>query len=183
MGTTAAQKKLFFNLRRMKSRLGAYRDGDLSPETVAEIARELDVSEEEVVEMNGRIGPADLSLHGTLTADSEEEWQDSLVDPAPDQESVAAERDELSQRRDLLEQALGRLDTRERHILVERRLREEPPTLEELSQHYGISRERVRQLEKRAFEKLGRAMRAMSSAWRGQSASNLKPDLEQAAPA
>lgn len=183
MGTTAAQKKLFFNLRRMKARLGAYQDEDLPPEMVAEIARELGVNEDEVVEMNRRIGPADLSLQGTLRADSDEEWQDSLVDPSPDQETLVAERDELFRRRDLLEQALGRLDTRERHILVERRLKEEPPTLEDLSQHYGISRERVRQLEQRAFEKLGRAMRAMSGAWRGQGGSDLEPDPSQAAPA
>lgn len=183
MGTTAAQKKLFFNLRRMKARLGAYEDEDLPPETVAEIARELQVNEEEVVEMNRRIGPADLSLQGTLRTDSDEEWQNTLVDPTPDQESMVAERDELSQRRDLLERALGRLDTRERHILVERRLKEEPPTLEELSQHYGISRERVRQLEKRAFEKLGKAMRSMSGALRGQVGADLKPDPGQAAPA
>jgi RNA polymerase sigma-32 factor len=160
MGTTAAQKKLFFNLRRLKGQLQAIEEGDLSPENVEKIARELDVTEADVVSMNRRLASPDHSLNAPLRSDGEGEWQDWLVDEADDQETTLSERQELGLRRDLLHAAMRHLSDRERDILVERRLRDEPTTLEELSQRYGISRERVRQIEVRAFDKLQRAIRA-----------------------
>src|ERR671933_900061 len=160
MGTTAAQKKLFFNLRKLKGQLQAIDEGDLSPEHVKKIATELDVPEADVISMNRRLASPDHSLNAPLRADSEGEWQDWLVDEGDSQEQKLGERQELGIRRDLLQQAMRHLNDRERDILRERRLRENPTTLEELSQKYGISRERVRQIEVRAFEKLQKAIRA-----------------------
>ncbi|HYI71347.1 MAG TPA: RNA polymerase sigma factor RpoH [Skermanella sp.] len=154
MGTTAAQKKLFFNLRKLKGQMQAIDEGDLSPEHVTQIATKLDVPEQDVVSMNRRLASPDHSLNAPLRADSEGEWQDWLVDEQETQEISLAEREELGKRRALLKSAMTNLNERERHILTERRLKDEPTTLEDLSQHYGISRERVRQIEVRAFEKL-----------------------------
>ena len=159
MGTTAAQKKLFFNLRKLKGQLNALEEGDLSPENVKTIADKLSVSEKEVVSMNRRMAAPDNSLNAPLRQDGEGEWQDWLVDDSPDQETVYGEREELEQRRAFLVDAMAGLNERERHILERRRLSEEPTTLEELSKVYGISRERVRQIEVRAFEKLRKAAR------------------------
>jgi len=162
MGTTAAQKKLFFNLRRLKGQMAELEQGDLPAEVVTKIATELDVSETEVVEMNRRLGGADNSLNALMGgngADSDSEWMDMLVDEGPSQESIVAERDELQQRRALLDVALKKLNPRERDIIFERRLKDEPSTLEELSHRYAVSRERIRQIEVRAFEKVQRAMR------------------------
>jgi RNA polymerase sigma-32 factor len=160
IGTTASQKKLFFNLRRIKGQLKALEEGDLKPEQVQTIATKLCVPEQDVVSMNRRLAAPDHSLNAPLRADSEGEWQDWLVDETPDQETELAESEELSQRRALLSEAMTALNERERHILTERRLKDEPATLEELSQRYDISRERVRQIEVRAFEKLQKAMRS-----------------------
>ena len=158
MGTTAAQKKLFFNLRRLKGQMQAIEDGDLKPEQVAKIAHVLDVPEQDVVSMNRRLSAPDNSLNAPVRADSEGEWQDWLVDESDSQETAIAESEELNGRKALLSGALKALNDRERHILIERRLKDNPTTLEELSQQYGISRERVRQIEVRAFEKLQKAM-------------------------
>lgn len=163
LGTTAAQKKLFFNLRRIKSQMQAIEEGDLSPETVKEIATTLEVTEQDVVEMNRRLGGPDHSLNAMLKSESDTEWQDWLVDESASQETTLAEEDELDHRRDLLAQAMDVLNEREKHILTERRLKEEPTTLEDLSSQYGISRERVRQIEVRAFEKLQKAMMALEA--------------------
>ena len=160
MGTTAAQKKLFFNLRRLKGQMQAIEDGDLQPEQVAKIAHALDVPEQDVISMNRRLAAPDHSLNAPVRADSEGEWQDWLVDDSDSQETEIAERQEMTGRRALLAGALSSLNERERHILIERRLKDEPTTLEDLSQQYGISRERVRQIEVRAFEKLQKAMKA-----------------------
>ena len=160
MGTTAAQKKLFFNLRKLKGQLQAMEEGDLSPENLRKIATELDVPEADVISMNRRLASPDHSLNAPLRSDSEGEWQDWLVDESESQETRLGERQELGLRRDLLEKAMTHLNDRERHILTERRLRDNPTTLEELSQQYGISRERVRQIEVRAFEKLQKAIKA-----------------------
>jgi len=159
MGTTAAQKKLFFNLRRLKAQMSALEDGDLKDEQVAKIAHRLQVPEQDVINMNRRLASPDHSLNAPVRADSEGEWQDWLVDDGESQEEELAERQDMSNRRDLLAGALKTLNERERHILIERRLKEEPTTLEELSQQYGISRERVRQIEVRAFEKLQKSMK------------------------
>ena len=158
MGTTAAQKKLFFNLRQLKGRLEQFEAGDLSPETVATIASELGVPEKDVVEMNRRMSGADGSLNETVLEDGEIEWLDRLVDERPTQETVVAEADELTQRRKLLGEAMAQLNAREREILVERRLRDEPLTLEDLSRRFHVSRERIRQLEVRAVDKLRKGM-------------------------
>jgi RNA polymerase sigma-32 factor len=160
MGTTAAQKKLFFNLRRLKGEMQAIDDGDLKPEQVAKIAKDLDVPEQDVIQMNRRLASADHSLNAPVRIDGEGEWQDWLVDESDNQEVELAEREDMGQRKALLANALGTLNERERHILIERRLKDEPTTLEDLSHQYGISRERVRQIEVRAFEKLQRAMKA-----------------------
>ncbi|MGF1626756.1 MAG: RNA polymerase sigma factor RpoH [Alphaproteobacteria bacterium] len=162
MGTTAAQKKLFFNLRKIKGQMRAYEEGDLSPERVTKIAEKLNVSEEEVVNMNRRLAAPDHSLNAPLRADAEGEWQDWLVDDSDDQETELAQRQELDQRREMLQAALANLSERERHIIVQRRLTDEPVTLEDLSREYGISRERVRQIEVRAFDKLQRAVRNLA---------------------
>ena len=159
IGTTAAQKKLFFNLRKLKGQIEAFEEGDLTPEHVGEIAERLKVTEDEVVMMNRRMAGSDHSLNAPLRADSEGEWIDWLADDSESQELQLAESEEFSKRRNLLQDSLGILNERERHILTERRLKEEPSTLEELSKVYGISRERVRQIEVRAFEKLQKAVR------------------------
>ncbi|MFC0408230.1 RNA polymerase sigma factor RpoH [Roseomonas elaeocarpi] len=159
MGTTAAQKKLFFNLRRLKAQMSALEEGDLQGEQVEKIARVLQVPEQDVVSMNRRLASPDHSLNAPVRADSEGEWQDWLVDEGESQESELADREDMSNRRDLLNTALRSLNERERHILIERRLKDEPTTLEELSQQYNISRERVRQIEVRAFEKLQKSMK------------------------
>jgi RNA polymerase sigma-32 factor len=159
MGTTAAQKKLFFNLRRMKNKIDAFEDGDLKPEDVTKIATDLGVSEEDVISMNRRMAMGgDTSLNVPLRDDSEGSWQDFLVDDEPLQDERVAEAEETRLRHDLLVEALGALNERERHILTERRLTDEPKTLEELSQVYDVSRERIRQIEVRAFEKLQKAL-------------------------
>ncbi len=160
MGTTAAQKKLFFNLRKLKGQLQAIEEGDLSPENVTSIATALDVPEVDVVNMNRRLAAPDHSLNAPLRADSEGEWQDWLVDEGESQETKLGERQELGLRRDLLVKAMSHLNERERDILTHRRLRDQPTTLEDLSQKYGISRERVRQIEVRAFEKLQKAIKS-----------------------
>ncbi|MFC3714204.1 RNA polymerase sigma factor RpoH [Sphingoaurantiacus capsulatus] len=163
IGTTAAQKKLFFNLRRMKGQMDALEDGDLRPEQVAKIATDLKVSEEEVVSMNRRMSKGgDTSLNLRMSEDGEGEWQDWLTDEGPLQDQIVADREEKDVRHQLLVEAMGDLNEREKHILTERRLADEPKTLEELSQEYSISRERVRQIEVRAFEKLQRAMRRLA---------------------
>ncbi|HEX6840395.1 MAG TPA: RNA polymerase sigma factor RpoH [Stellaceae bacterium] len=159
MGTTAAQKKLFFNLRKLKGQLQAIDEGDLSPENVTKIATQLGVPEADVVNMNRRLAAPDHSLNAPLKSDGEGEWQDWLVDDVSDQETNLSERQELGLRRDLLRAAMSHLTERERDILTERRLKEEPTTLEDLSQKYRISRERVRQIEVRAFEKLQKAIK------------------------
>jgi RNA polymerase sigma-32 factor len=166
MGTTAAQKKLFFNLRRLKGQMQAIDDGDLHPDQVASIATKLDVPEADVISMNRRLAFPDHSLNAPLRADSEGEWQDWLVDESDSQEEVLAEREELTGRKALLQGALTALNERERHILIERRLKDNPTTLEDLSQQYNISRERVRQIEVRAFEKLQKAMHTQVAAQR-----------------
>ena len=159
MGTTAAQKKLFFNLRRMKSKLDAFEDGDLSPENLAKIAKDLGVTQDEVTSMNRRMAMGgDTSLNVSVREDGEGQWQDWLQDDAPLQDSVVAETQEADVRHGLLMEAMGDLNDREKHILTERRLTDDPKTLEELSQVYGVSRERVRQIEVRAFEKLQKVM-------------------------
>ena len=159
MGTTAAQKKLFFNLRRMKSRLDAFEDGDLRPEHVAKIAHDLGVTHEEVTSMNRRMSMGgDSSLNAPMREDGDGTWQDWLVDNGPLQDELLAEDEEKGQRHALLTEAMDDLNDREKHILAERRLADDPKTLEELSQVYGVSRERVRQIEVRAFDKLQKAM-------------------------
>ena len=159
MGTTAAQKKLFFNLRKIKGQMQAIDDGDLNPDQVKKIATRLGVPEDEVVNMNRRLTAPDQSLNAPTRTDGESEWQDWLVDDSPNQEARFSESQELEQRRSLLTDAMRTLSERERHILTQRRLIEEPKTLEDLSDEFKISRERVRQIEVRAFEKLQRAMK------------------------
>jgi len=168
MGTTAAQKKLFFNLRRLKGQMQAIDDGDLKPEQVTKIATLLDVPEQDVINMNRRLAAPDHSLNAPVRADAEGEWQDWLVDESESQETALAEREEFSGRKKLLANALKTLTQREQHIIAERRLRDNPTTLEDLSQHYNISRERVRQIEVRAFEKLQKAMKAQIAERRAQ---------------
>jgi RNA polymerase sigma-32 factor len=158
MGTTAAQKKLFFNLRRTKGQLQALEEGDLKPENVKLIATKLGVSEDDVISMNRRLG-GDASLNAPIRADQEAgEWQDWLVDDTPDQEERLAESEELSRRRNFLATALTTLNERERRIFEARRLAENPATLEDLSSEFGVSRERIRQIEVRAFEKVQKAV-------------------------
>jgi RNA polymerase sigma-32 factor len=158
MGTTAAQKKLFFNLRRAKSQLQALEEGDLKPENVKKIATKLGVPEEDVISMNRRLG-GDSSLNAPVRADSESgEWQDWLVDDTPTQEDRLVESEELSRRKSYLTNAMSVLNDRERQIFEARRLREDPATLEDLSSEFGVSRERIRQIEVRAFEKVQKAV-------------------------
>lgn len=164
IGTTAAQKKLFFNLRKLKGQLQAIDEGDLSPENVQKISERLNVSETEVVNMNRRLAGPDNSLNAPLRAEGDGEWQDWLVDDSANQEEVLGDQEELAGRRKLLANALTGLNDRERHILVERRLTEGPKTLEDLSEEYNISRERVRQIEVRAFEKVQKAIKSAALA-------------------
>jgi RNA polymerase sigma-32 factor len=161
LGTTAAQKKLFFNLRRLKGEISALEEGDLRPENLAEISRRLGVTEEEVTSMNRRMASGgDASLNAPIGGmEGEAEWQDWIADDTPGQAERMAETDEFSTRMTLLERAMESLNERERHIITERRLKEEPTTLEDLSTEYNVSRERIRQIEVRAFEKLQKAMR------------------------
>ena len=160
MGTTASQKKLFFNLRRTKGQLQALEDGDLSPENVDAIATKLGVSKDDVISMNRRLS-GDASLNAPLRADTETgEWQDWLVDDTPDQEQMLGESEELARRRDYLSAAMSALNDREKRIFEARRLSEEPLTLEALSEEFGVSRERIRQIEVRAFEKVQKAVQS-----------------------
>jgi RNA polymerase sigma-32 factor len=161
MGTTAAQKKLFFNLRKAKSQIAAFQEGDLLPDQVTTIATKLGVLESEVVSMNRRLSGPDASLNAPVRGDSEAEWQDWLADENQvSQETAFAETEEKSLRMGLLGEAMSGLTDRERHIITERRLKDEPTTLETLASEYGVSRERVRQIEVRAFDKLQKAMQA-----------------------
>jgi len=160
MGTTAAQKKLFFNLRKAKNNIGAIEEGDLTPEHLATLSDQLGVTATEVTDMNRRLSGGDASLNAPLRSDGESEWQDWLADDTADQETLLAEREEMGNRHALLTGAMKDLTDRERDIIQARRLKDEPATLEELSQKYGVSRERVRQIEVRAFEKLQRGMKA-----------------------
>ena len=162
MGTTAAQKKLFFNLRRLKGQLQALEEGDLAPENLTAIAEALNVSEKDVTDMNRRLAASDHSLNAPVRADSEGEWMDWLVDESESHENVLAERDEFDKRHELLVRAMESLNEREKRIITLRRLAEKPTTLEELSQEYNISRERVRQVEVRAFEKLQKAIKNLA---------------------
>ena len=164
MGTTSAQKKLFFNLRKAKSRIGALDEGDMHPDNVAKIAGDLGVSEAEVVSMNRRLSGGDASLNAMISADGESsmEWQDWLEDEDADQAADYELQDELSMRRNMLNSAMSGLNDREKDILTQRRLVDEVKTLEELSENYGVSRERVRQIEVRAFEKIQEKMREMA---------------------
>ncbi|WP_108502126.1 RNA polymerase sigma factor RpoH [Paracoccus indicus] len=165
MGTTSAQKKLFFNLRKAKSKIGALEDGDLRPENVAQIATELNVTEKEVIDMNRRLSGSDASLNaqvGSGDGESSAQWQDWLEDTDANQAEAYAESEELDTRRQMLMSAMDVLNDRERDILMERRLRDDPMTLEDLSSRYDVSRERIRQIEVRAFEKLQERMRILA---------------------
>jgi RNA polymerase sigma-32 factor len=164
MGTTSAQKKLFFNLRKAKAKVGALEEGDLRPENLAKIAQDLSVSEDEVIDMNRRLSGGDASLNAMVGNDGDggTQWQDWLEDEDSDQAGAYAERDEMDARRELLLQAMTVLNDREKDILVQRRLADTPVTLEELSESYGVSRERIRQIEVRAFEKLQDRMRELA---------------------
>ena len=164
LGTTSAQKKLFFNLRKAKAKLGALEEGDLRPENVAQIARDLNVTEDEVIDMNRRLSGGDASLNATVGSDGDSvtQWQDWLEDTDADQAGDYEARDELDARRELLMSAMEALNDREKDILVQRRLSDQPVTLEDLSESYGVSRERIRQIEVRAFEKLQTRMRELA---------------------
>ncbi len=164
LGTTSAQKKLFFNLRKAKAKVGALEEGDLRPENVAQIAKDLSVTEEEVIDMNRRLSGSDASLNATVGSDGDSatQWQDWLEDEDSDQAEAYEEKDELDARRALLMQAMSVLNDREKDVLMQRRLAEDPVTLEELSESYGVSRERIRQIEVRAFEKLQARMRELA---------------------
>ncbi|MBF9052026.1 RNA polymerase sigma factor RpoH [Roseobacter sp. HKCCD9010] len=164
LGTTSAQKKLFFNLRKAKARIGALEEGDLRPENVARIANDLGVTETEVISMNRRLSGGDASLNAVVGSDGEgaTQWQDWLEDDDADQAGDYAERDEFQHRMALMEQAMDVLNERERDILTQRRLKDQPVTLEDLSGVYDVSRERIRQIEVRAFEKLQKRMRDLA---------------------
>jgi RNA polymerase sigma-32 factor len=164
LGTTSAQKKLFFNLRKAKAKVGALEEGDLRPENVTQIAKDLSVTEDEVIDMNRRLSGSDASLNATVGSDGESatQWQDWLEDEDSDQAEAYEAKDELDARRALLMQAMAVLNDREKDVLMQRRLSEEPVTLEELSESYGVSRERIRQIEVRAFEKLQHRMRELA---------------------
>ncbi|MBT3238627.1 MAG: RNA polymerase sigma factor RpoH [Rhodospirillaceae bacterium] len=159
MGTTAAQKKLFFNLRKVKARLQAFEAGDLRPEHVTHIADQLNVPESEVISMNQRMAGSDHSLNAPLRDESDGEWMDWLTDDSDNQEEIYAASEELDQHRGMLSAAMTGLSDREEHIFTERRLKDSPMTLEDLSQHYNISRERIRQIEVRAFEKVQKSVK------------------------
>ena len=154
IGTTAAQKKLFFNLKKLKGKLSDYNEGSLKPHQVTEIASQLNVSEKEVSEMEGRMSGNDYSLNAVVSADGQEEWQEWLVDEDADHEVKIAEKEEVTKRKELLSKAIDVLNEREKYIIQGRKLSEDPKTLEELSKEYNISRERIRQIEERAFQKL-----------------------------
>jgi RNA polymerase sigma-32 factor len=164
LGTTSAQKKLFFNLRKAKAKVGALEEGDLRPENVARIATDLNVTEAEVIDMNRRLSGSDASLNATIGSDGDgsTQWQDWLEDEDSDQAEAYEEKDELDARRALLAQAMSVLNDREKDVLMQRRLAEDPVTLEDLSESYGVSRERIRQIEVRAFEKLQAKMRELA---------------------
>lgn len=162
MGTTAAQKKLFFNLRRMKSKMQAIEEGDLRPDQVDEIATKLAVSNDEVISMNRRLSGPDASLNVRIGEDGGAEWQEWLASDEPSQENVYAAKEEFDERVTLLQEAMATLNERERHIIAERRLKDEAVTLEDLAATYGVSRERIRQIEVRAFEKLQKAMQSVA---------------------
>ncbi|MGB7269492.1 MAG: RNA polymerase sigma factor RpoH [Albidovulum sp.] len=164
LGTTSAQKKLFFNLRKAKSKIGALEEGDLRPENVAQIAKDLNVTEDEVISMNRRMSGGDASLNATVGMDGEgtSQWQDWLEDEDADQAGDYAESEELEARRTMLTRAMDVLNDREKDILIQRRLQDEPITLEALSGQYDVSRERIRQIEVRAFEKLQSRMRELA---------------------
>ncbi|HRJ00774.1 MAG TPA: RNA polymerase sigma factor RpoH [Hyphomonas sp.] len=162
LGTTAAQKKLFFNLRRLKGEMQALEEGDLKPEQARLIAEKLNVTEDEVYSMNGRMSGSDASLNVPMGTDGDMEWQDWLADDEPGTAETFANRQEMDARMELLTQAMSELSEREQHILTERRLIDEPKTLEELSEQYGVSRERIRQIEVRAFEKLQKTMKRLA---------------------
>ena len=164
LGTTSAQKKLFFNLRKAKAKVGALEDGDLRPEALKQIAKDLSVSETEVIDMNRRLSGGDASLNAIVGSDGDSttQWQDWLEDENSDQASDYAEKDEFDARHALLARAMAVLNEREKDVLIKRRLADEPVTLEELSESYGVSRERIRQIEVRAFEKLQQKMRELS---------------------
>ena len=164
LGTTSAQKKLFFNLRKAKAKVGALEEGDLHPDNLAQIAKDLSVSEAEVVDMNRRLSGSDASLNATVGSDGEgaTQWQDWLEDEDSDQAGDYAERNEFDTRLALLTEAMAALNERERDVLTKRRLADAPVTLEELSESYKVSRERIRQIEVRAFEKLQERMRELA---------------------
>jgi RNA polymerase sigma-32 factor len=162
LGTTAAQKKLFFNLRKAKRQIEAIEDGDLTPDQVKSVSKALGVTEQEVIDMNRRLAGPDRSLNAPLKDEAGGEWQDWLVDPRDDQETVSMETDEFEHRRAMLAAAMGGLSARERRVIEARQLVDEPATLETLSAEFGVSRERVRQIEARALEKLGKAVRSAS---------------------
>jgi RNA polymerase sigma-32 factor len=162
MGTTASQKKLFFNLRKVKGQIQALEEGDLRPDQVAEISRRLGVPHEDVVSMNRRLA-GDASLNAPVRVDTEGEWQDWLVDETDDQETTLAQGEESAMRHEMLTEAMEKLNDRERRVFEARRLRDEPVTLEDLSQEFGVSRERIRQIEVRAFEKVQKAVKAAAS--------------------
>jgi RNA polymerase sigma-32 factor len=162
LGTTAAQKKLFFNLRRLKGEMQALEEGDLKPEQARLIAEKLNVTEDEVYSMNGRMSGSDASLNVPMGTDGDMEWQDWLADDEPGTAETFANRQEMDARMELLTQAMQELSEREQHILTERRLIDEPKTLEDLSEEYGVSRERIRQIEVRAFEKLQKTMKRLA---------------------
>ncbi|WP_212523963.1 RNA polymerase sigma factor RpoH [Actibacterium sp. MT2.3-13A] len=164
LGTTSAQKKLFFNLRKAKARIGALEEGDMTPEHVERIAHDLNVSEDEVIAMNRRLSGGDASLNATVGSDGDTatQWQDWLEDEDADQAEAYAEKDELESRREMLAEAMDVLNDREKDILVQRRLQDQPVTLEDLSGVYDVSRERIRQIEVRAFEKLQKRMKELA---------------------
>lgn len=162
IGTTAAQKKLFFNLKKIKNQLSDYSDGNLKPHQVKEISERLNVSEKEVTEMEGRMSGNDYSLNAMVSSDSDEEWQEWLVDEDADHEIKIAEKEEINKRKKLLSKAINILNEREKKIIEVRKLSENPRTLEQLSKEYNISRERIRQIEERAFEKLQLEMMSLA---------------------
>ncbi|MBS8227279.1 RNA polymerase sigma factor RpoH [Vannielia litorea] len=164
LGTTSAQKKLFFNLRKAKNKIGALEEGDLRPENVEKIATQLNVSEEEVISMNRRLSGGDASLNATIGSDDDgsAQWQDWLEDETADQAKSYAEENEMEVRRELMVEAMDVLNDREKDILIQRRLHDQPVTLEELSGQYDVSRERIRQIEVRAFEKLQKRMQELA---------------------
>jgi len=174
MGTTASQKKLFFNLRKVKGQIQALEEGDLRPDQVAEIARRLGVPKEDVISMNRRL-TGDASLNAPVRIDAEGEWQDWLVDDTDNQEQILAQGEESSMRHEMLSEAMEKLNDRERRVFEARRLRDDPVTLEDLSKEFGVSRERIRQIEVRAFEKVQKAVKAAAA-----KALAPKPQLAQA---